>query len=75
MRCERGTPGPGFCGVPVFIRIFLSLSGVSGAPFLAFERPCRQATEPVTMGDALDVPEKRKVYQVFSLALPPCASP
>jgi hypothetical protein len=54
--------------------MFLTLAGVIGAPFFDLARPWRQATDPVTMGEALDVPEKRRVYQVFSEA-PPCASP
>ena len=54
--------------------MFLTFAGVSGPPFFDFARPCRQATEPVTIGYALDVPEKRSVYHVFSDA-PPWASP
>ena len=60
--------------MPVAIRMFRTFAGVIGAPFFDFARPCRQATAPVTIGDALDVPENRSVYQMFSDA-PPCASP
>ena len=70
----NGTPGPGTCGVPVRMRSFRTWLGVSGAPSFAFARPCTQAAAPVTIGDALDVPEKRSVYQAFSFG-PPCASP
>src|SRR5206468_4285743 len=69
----NGTPGPLTCGVPVFIRILRIFAGDNGAPFV-FAMPWRHATAPVTMGEALEVPEKRWVYQRFSLA-PPCASP
>ena len=61
-------------GVPVVINMSLTFLGVMGVPFFALARPCRHATAPVTIGDALDVPEKRSVYQVFSDA-PPWASP
>ena len=73
MRCESGTPGPAACGVPVRIRIERTLAGVSGAPCFALAIPCSTATAPVTIGEALEVPENRCVYQRFSA--PPCASP
>lgn len=61
-----GTPGPATCGVPVFTRILRTVAGESGAPFWARAMACRQATAPVTIGEALEVPEKRCVYQVSS---------
>jgi hypothetical protein len=63
MRWDNGTPGPATWGVPDCIKIFLTLAGVNGAPFLALARPCRHAT-----GDALEVPENRSVYHLFSEA-------
>ena len=74
MRWFSGTPGPATWGVPVFIKIVRTLAGDSGAPCLALAMPCRHATAPVTIGEALEVPEKRCVYQRFSFA-PPWASP
>ena len=55
------TPGLALWGVPVSISIFLTCAGVNGLPRLAMAAPCRLATEAVTIGEALDVPEKRKV--------------
>jgi hypothetical protein len=56
------------------MRILRTWLGASGAPVFACDLPWMQATAPVTMGDALDVPENRSVYQRFC-DLPPCASP
>ena len=69
----NGTPGPATCGVPLH-EDRSHFGRRKGAPFLALARPCRHATAPVTIGEALDVPEKRSVYHLFSEASP-CASP
>ena len=63
IRCERGRPGASVWGEPVLRTRLMAPSGDSmDCPF-ALSAPFTQASAPVTIGDALEVPLKRSVYQ------------
>src|SRR6185295_1377402 len=73
-RCVAGRPGSSCWGEPVARSNSRARAGDSGTRPRALSTPCTQASAPVTIGDALDVPLNVSVYQTLVLP-PPCRSP
>ena len=70
MRCVAGRPGSSCWGEPVARSQLRAVAGViSGFP-AARSVPWRAPRAPTTMGEALEVPEKRSVYQIRSSPRP-----